>query len=193
MKAHTKSLFGMFHEQISRRALGYYVAQKVLAPVDLLLGSVLAILKMSEHPGIYYPPIFIIGAPRSGSTLLYQYLSFVLDVSYISSIWSTLPRSGQYLFPGKTLPPADFNSFYGNSTSIYGIHEGGSVFAQWFPDKEHHFTATLHNSAKQKMRAYFETVSSVGKRPWLIKNGRNTCFSGLCCHCSADEKNDGIL
>jgi len=174
MKAHAKRLFGMFREQISRRALGYYAAQKILTPVDKLLGSAIAALKEPAHSQVFYPPIFIIGAPRSGSTLLYQYLSFVLEVSYISSIWSILPRSGQYFFPGKTLPPADFNSFYGNSFSIYGIHEGGQIFTQWFPDKEHHFTAALPDSVNRKMRAYFEVVSSVGKQPWLIKNGRNS-------------------
>ena len=174
MRAHAKRLFGMFREQISRRALGYYAAQKVLTPVDKLFGLAMAALKGPGHSQVFYPPIFIIGAPRSGSTLLYQYLSFVLEVSYISSIWSILPRSGQYFFPGKTLPPADFNSFYGNSASIYGIHEGGTIFTQWFSDKEHHFTAALPDNVKQKMRAYFEIVSSVGNQPWLIKNGRNS-------------------
>jgi len=174
MKISIKHLFRLLSEHTSRRTLEYYAAQKILTPADFLLGSALAALKGTAHLGTFYPPIFIIGAPRSGSTLLYQYLSIVLEVSYVSSIWSVLPGSGQYLFPGKTLPPTDFNSFYGNSASIYGTHEGGQIFTQWFPDKEHHFTATLPESVEQKMRAYFETVSSIGKLPWLIKNGRNT-------------------
>ena len=33
-----------------------------------------------------YPPIFIIGAPRSGSTLLYQVLTDYFEVGYISNL-----------------------------------------------------------------------------------------------------------
>ena len=160
--------------QSSRRLLGLYALQKSLSPVDCLLSMGLSAIKRSTLcREVFHPPVFIIGAPRSGATLLYQYLSVVLQVTYISNAWAMLPRSGAYLFPGRTLPPADFRSFYGNSAHIYGPHEGGPIFAQWFHEGEHHFTAELPDELRQKMRTYFEVVSTVGKQPWLIKNGRN--------------------
>jgi hypothetical protein len=67
----------------------------------------------------------------------------------------------------------DFQSFYGNSSHIRGHQEGGSIFAQWFHPKEHHYVDNLPDDLKRKMRDYFEIVSAVGKKPWLIKNGRN--------------------
>jgi hypothetical protein len=117
--------------------------------------------------------VFIIGAPRSGSTLLYQYLSLVLQVSYTSNAWALLPRSGAYIFPGRTSPPIDFRSFYGNSGYFWGPQEGGSIFSQWFDQEEHHFVDDIPGSLKDKMRIYFEIVSAIGGQPWLIKNGRN--------------------
>ncbi|MFT3892220.1 MAG: sulfotransferase [Anaerolineales bacterium] len=171
MNIYIKHLFQLLGERMSRRALEYYAIQKILSPVDNLLAWVMSSSVPSQ---VYYPPIFIIGAPRSGSTLLYQYLSLVLDVSYISNMWAIFPRSGSHMFPGKTVPPVDFNSFYGNSAFLFGAHEGGSIFTQWFPDKDQHFTSAIPDLAKRGMRTYFETVSSIGKRPWLTKNVRNS-------------------
>ena len=37
---------------------------------------------------IKYPPVFIIGAPRTGSTILYEYITNYLDIAYINSILS---------------------------------------------------------------------------------------------------------
>ncbi|MFC1975136.1 sulfotransferase [Chloroflexota bacterium] len=169
-----KHLTRLLRQRLSKRVLGFYALQKILDPADRLLSIILAKLKPFPQPAeIFYPPVFIIGLPRSGSTLLYQYLSLVLQVTYISNAWALLPRSGAYVFPGHTLPPADFQSFYGNSGYLLGPQEGGSIFAQWFRQNEHHFVDDLPIDLKQRMRAYFETVSATGQRPWLIKNSPN--------------------
>jgi len=43
----------------------------------------------------FYPPIFIVGAPRSGSTLLYQLLAYYYNFSYFTNYSSLFYRDGQ--------------------------------------------------------------------------------------------------
>ena len=42
----------------------------------------------STHKALEKPPIFIIGPPRSGSTLLYQVLTSYFDLSYFKNLHS---------------------------------------------------------------------------------------------------------
>ena len=58
----------------------------------------LELIGLQEGPE--YPPIFIVGAPRCGGTFVYQALTDILEVGYISNFvarfWNA-PTIGTYL------------------------------------------------------------------------------------------------
>lgn len=128
------------------------------------------------------PMIFILGSPRTGSTLLYQVMINFFNLSYISNMvndnFGENPAVGflvhHYLFGGATV---GYTSSYGKTREIYEPSEGSSVISRWFggahpsqiestkviPEKEKHIINTFLSA--------FRNTS----RPMLIKNAWN-CF-----------------
>lgn len=82
------------------------------------------------------PQLFILGLPRSGTTLVYQYVVHRLSVAYftnavgrytrspcVATLWER-SRSGGYR--------SDFSSNYGATTGAGAPHEAGNVWARFF-------------------------------------------------------------
>lgn len=92
-----------------------------------------------------HSPIFIIGAPRTGSTILYQALTNAYSVKYIdneASRWYRNLLFGMWLSHRKYLnsPHDNFKADHGD-TNKYGGHapsECGSFWYKWLP-KDRHF------------------------------------------------------
>ena len=55
----------------------------VNAALGLLEGTVLS---RGRESALLWPPVFILGAPRSGSTLLYQVLTEAFDFAYLTNL-----------------------------------------------------------------------------------------------------------
>jgi len=120
-------------------------------------------------------PIFIIGAPRSGTTIVYQYLAAVFEVVYINNLWAMMPN----IYPLKKSwlkknAPYETNNYYGNSLSLFGTQEGGSIFRRWFSEGDTDHCESLSHKNIKDMRNYFGKVSNKANKPILIKNGRNS-------------------
>lgn len=85
-------------------------------------------------------PVFIIGAPRTGSTVLYEILTNYLDVSYINNL-SYLARNNFFVglllskFLFKDKPHNFFESIHGNTFSggLNAPHECGQFWNQCIP------------------------------------------------------------
>ncbi|MHA1757223.1 MAG: sulfotransferase [Promethearchaeota archaeon] len=79
-----------------------------------------------------WPPIFILGTPRSGSTLLYKILVYGLSLSFFCNLVEKF-----YLCPGivsliltkltKVNPPYNFLSYYGNTSGWNGPNQGRMI------------------------------------------------------------------
>ena len=85
----------------------------LISPFDVFIGS-----KLNN---ITYQPIFIIGAPRTGSTLLIQSIAKALDVGYLTNLhckFYGFPSLVEYLLK-QTSKKRNF-SFY----SIHGSTKG---------------------------------------------------------------------
>jgi hypothetical protein len=123
-------------------------------------------------------PIFIIGAPRSGSTILYQALTNAYHFAYIDNTactWHRNLRFGLWLSQKKygDQPHDNFKAEHG-STRNYGGHapsECGQFWYRWLP-KDRHFVD--HHEVTPEMVAEIRTevlgVSAYLKRPLLFKN-----------------------
>lgn len=148
---------------------------------ESLLDSLNAHLE-SWHPEIPNPksqpaPIFIIGAPRSGTTLLYQYLISALELSYPSNLiarfWGQ-PLAGwtlqQTLFENAPTYRSCFRSHHGYAdSSLLEPHEFGYFWRRWFPETDTHHTpsdAPVDLQLNQTLTA----LEQASGRSWLFKN-----------------------
>jgi len=167
------TLFRNLADSRYRRLLYFIGLNKLLKPVDSLSARLFSCRRYQKRLKSY-PPIFIVGPPRSGTTLVYQYFSNVLDVSFISNLWSILPKSAPYIKKIVcAIPPEEFVSYYGNGPSLLSVQEGGHVFNQWFPDNENHYYSEIESKIEMNLKRYFQIVSDNSQKPWLIKNSRN--------------------
>jgi len=89
-----------------------------------------------EDCRIEYPFVFVVGAPRSGTTVLTQVLAHCLDVGYICNLaarfWQA-PIVGIRLareILGESMSPG-FNSRYAITDGAAGVHEFGYFWRHW--------------------------------------------------------------
>lgn len=123
------------------------------------------------------PCLFIIGPPRSGSTILYQLVTSLLDVEYVDNL-ANLARNNPYF--GSRLSKLFYaSSSHQNYTSEHGATTVGGLhapaepllFYKWFP-KDRHFTTVTDLNPDQIIefrKTLYAMINRAGK-PMLIKN-----------------------
>lgn len=160
----------------SRKVIYYYMLSVIFKPIDWLLSGLMKIFHSSslKDQETTSSPIFIIGLPRSGTTILYQYLIQIFEVSYLNNLWAIFPKSAPY-FPNfcSPEPKPEFSSFYGNGLKLKSAQEGGRIFNRWFPDQENHYYKEIEAEKLTDLKEYFDLLTSKTNRPALIKSGRN--------------------
>lgn len=83
-----------------------------------------------------HPPVFIVGPPRVGSTVLMQMLSQKLNVSYLRNYHQWVfgfPLLGELIFGGQQSPNLALESEYGSTRGLSGAWEGGEWWYRFFP------------------------------------------------------------
>lgn len=123
-------------------------------------------------------PVFIIGAPRTGSTVLYQALTNAYDFSYIDNLtcrWHRNLLFGAWVSQRRfgNVPHDNFLADHG-ATDRYGMHapsECGEFWYRWLPRDRHYVSdADLSPQMVEEIRAALSCVSQLTGRPVLIKN-----------------------
>jgi len=126
-----------------------------------------------------YPPIFILGAPRSGTTLLYQILMAAFKFSYLPNIsnrFYNAPVSAQKI--GKafchTYRPS-FESKYGFEKGCMAPSEAGNIWNRWFPheNKQGFNYTTADYLDTQSTKEIFQLVANTEltfNAPFITKN-----------------------
>jgi len=101
------------------------------------------IAKYSSLP-LKHQPVFIIGAPRTGSTILYQTLTNQLDVLYVDNLACRFEKNFFFGFwlSDKIFKQKAHNCFKSNhgNTTRCGLHapsECGSFWYRWLPIDRH--------------------------------------------------------
>ncbi|MEP3561479.1 MAG: sulfotransferase [Marinobacter sp.] len=123
-------------------------------------------------------PTFIIGAPRTGSTILYQALTNAYQFAYIDNTactWHRNLRFGLWLSQKKwgNTPHNNFKADHGN-TSKFGGHapsECGQFWYRWLP-RDRHFIDhdEVTDRMVQEIREEVLGASGYLQRPLLFKN-----------------------
>jgi Sulfotransferase family len=128
-----------------------------------------------------YRPIFVVGAPRSGSTLLYQLLTDRFDVGYLANGHARQPGAPSLverrrgLVRGRQAELGDYRSSFGGTTGELGPSECGPFWYRFFPRRPHYvaaddFPAASRRELRAAIGAFFEACG----RPVVYKNLYNT-------------------
>ncbi|MFT7305295.1 MAG: hypothetical protein ACI9P7_000555, partial [Candidatus Azotimanducaceae bacterium] len=132
----------------------------------------------SDHDSRKEVPVFIVGSPRCGSTLLYQAITNQLDVSYINNLTSAFYMNLISGFKISSLIYHDraHNNFYSRygTTLAAGLNapsECGRFWYQWFP-REPHFLSDddVPDEEKTEIQQVISTVLTTFRRPLVLKN-----------------------
>lgn len=124
-------------------------------------------------------PVFIVGAPRTGSTVLYQMLSNNNDFLYIDNLASAFNTSlpfgiwlSQLIFKGKA--HNSFQSSYGNTPLLHSPSESQSFWHRWFP-KDRDFV-DLDDVSQDRIQDLQKTIISI-----MEHHKKNILFKNLAC------------
>jgi hypothetical protein len=123
-------------------------------------------------------PVFIVGAPRSGSTALYQALTECLDLLYIDNLASLFYRN---LYFGMWLSQSVFHrrrhgcfQSEQGSTEGCGLHapaECGDFWYRWLPREPHYIPkGQLGEVALRQIRQTIYAIIHRFRRPLVFKN-----------------------
>lgn len=124
------------------------------------------------------PVLLVVGAPRSGTTLVYQTLARYLDVTYFSNLTSMFPMSpisGTHFLrwlPGGRTP--DFENFYGQTAGWHGPNDGFQIWNRWLGDDRYIPRTDLTPDEREQMRRLLRVWVQRFEKPFLNKNNRNT-------------------
>ncbi len=132
-------------------------------------------LALDPDEPLRHPPIFFLGAPRSGSTLAVQVITDALDVGYISNRhcqWFGAPALAERLFhPTRNRPTSDYQSRHGVTDGWHAPAECGEWWYRFFRRRPPYMR--LDEVDPEKMRAFRRSVASLTNafdRPIIFKN-----------------------
>jgi hypothetical protein len=122
------------------------------------------------------PPIFIIGAPRTGSTLLYQLLLNRFEFGYFSNLHARLYGAPTLVarMLGRRIrqaAPFEYASDHGNTRGLLGPSEAGAFWYRWFPRHPQYVgVGDFDMEALESLRRVLAEVTRISGAPLLLKN-----------------------
>jgi hypothetical protein len=135
----------------------------------------LSVMRSKEIP---FPPVLIVGPPRSGTTLLYQLLTSRFKVGYISNAharWYGCPALYERLRRPRIEGHVEtFSSYHGGTDGKYGPNECGEFWYRFFPRRPHCVKSISQRDA-QRLRSAIAAITSSFQSSVVFKN---VCCSG---------------
>lgn len=125
-----------------------------------------------------HQPVFIIGAPRTGSTILYQTITNQLDVLYFDNLICGLKNSlmvGFWLSAKifKNRPHDSFQSYHGNTTKFgsRAPSECGQFWYRWLPADRHFINnEDVDGTMVDQIRSEISSIINYYNKPLVFKN-----------------------
>mgnify|MGYP000541774681 CR=1 FL=1 len=141
----------------------------------VLLPPVELVLVRGSGDALPNPPIFFLGAPRSGTTLAMQVITDVFDLGYLSNHHSNFygaPALAEKLFhPTKGRPRSSYRSVHGVTNASYAPSESSQWWYRFFRRNPRY--VDLSGIEESKMLRFRKSVQSMLQacgRPVLYKN-----------------------
>jgi hypothetical protein len=131
--------------------------------------------KYGNQP-LKHQPVFIIGAPRTGSTILYQTMTNMFDVLYIDNLACKLHRNFFFGFwlsnklSGEK-PHNNYQADHGRTRGLHSPSECGQFWYRWLP-KDHHFIDFDEITPRmvEEIRREITAVINYFDKPLVFKN-----------------------
>jgi LPS sulfotransferase NodH len=121
-----------------------------------------------------WTPIFVVGVPRSGSTLLYQLLVARFEVGYLSNLHCRFygaPSAVERLAGGRLRPPSDFTSRFGDTSGRGAPSECGPYWYRFFPKSPQHVPPSEADPQRlHDLRGSIRALGEAAGRPLVFKN-----------------------
>ena len=147
-----------------------------LAPLNRLLGGIERRAVAGTDASLPAAPMFILGAPRTGSTLLYQTLVQSLAVGYLNNAQAMLHGAPLLVarWGGHRPPGGEFRSDLGLTRGWSGPSEAGAFWYRWFPRDVPHVSD--QDVAVGTLLSLRQVVGALTRRlgPMLFKNLTNS-------------------
>lgn len=138
----------------------------------------LDVLARIHQPNISTPPLFILGVPRSGTTLAYQLITYKFQVGYVvnaHNLFFGCPKlTSLLLHPFLKRPRPVFESSYGRPKYQLSPAETGAFWRNWFlPDDVlgHYIPPTnISSKAKIELPKTLASLQHIHQRPMVFKS-----------------------
>ena len=154
------------------------VSRRSFRELNRILGLIETRRWSREGAAVEPAPIFIIGAPRSGSTLLYQLLVAHFDVTYLSNlhcVWFGAPSLVERAVGRRLQPPVDFSSEFGQTHSRSGPSECGPYWYRFFRKSPHHvLLSEMEPESLGRLRESVRALTEASSRTAVFKNLLNS-------------------
>ncbi|MEL7496254.1 MAG: sulfotransferase [Planctomycetota bacterium] len=148
---------------------------RVLSPLLKMAESrIYSSVGTTESSGHF--PVFILGAPRTGSTVLYQMLTDFCDCLYIDNLVYAFSNDLPFGFwlSNRWYGNRGHNSFqstYGRTKSLHSPSECGAFWYRWFPrDRDFVERHEIDDASVDQMRKNLYTVMNHFQKSIVIKN-----------------------
>lgn len=164
------------HAEVRRRGVMAEAARLALHQANQL-GS--ALDQFAARPPVDLPgPLFVVGLPRSGTTLAYELIVQAFEVAYFSRLFDY-----SYGMPNLTARFCRFftrdrrpryQSSYGRIPGLFAPAENHNFWMRWFPERAQlgHYAppASLNGEGLTAIRAAVASISAIAGLPFVFKD-----------------------
>jgi hypothetical protein len=149
--------------------------EAVRLAVHRLLQPIETTLRRSGGGTVEHAPVFIVGPPRTGSTLLYQLLVRRYRFCYFSNLLNRFPATPLAVAKlsgslGGFDADAGFESRYGATLGWCSPNQGRECWLQWLPESPNALEPdAVPAEAKRRIRATVAALQRISGRPFVNK------------------------
>lgn len=123
--------------------------------------------------------IFIIGPPRSGTTLLYQLITEAFEVGFITNsharFYGGLSLYEKWCRPLRNRQDSNYQSMHGRTLGPTGANECGAYWYQFFPRDPVYVTLEdFSPRQRERLQASVSRICEAFRKPVVIKNVMNS-------------------
>lgn len=122
-----------------------------------------------------YPPLFLVGAPRSGTTVVYQHVVNRFRWAYFPNLSRRFPRAcvtaaAVSRFLDEYRPT--YESRFGEMEGVAAPSDGWEVFHRWYP--RYDYTIPVHEARLHELRTIVRLLEGLYDAPFVNKNNSNS-------------------
>ena len=149
--------------------------KRKISKIDVYFAGLLEPMALKARTSFTAPPLFILGLPRSGTTLVYQYIVHRLEVSYLTN-----GVGRYYLSPYLTtllqtrlhgVYKSDFQSDYGKVSGPVAPREAGTFWSRFMDIDEYVTYDDLDPSDVELLPTIIASIQHIyGGAPFVNKN-----------------------